>query len=150
MAVTSTEGTANGDKAWVLTTNDPIVLGTTALVFAQLGGSGTPYVAGAGLTESPAFTFNVGAGTGIIVNANDVAIDTSIVLRSFTVDVGNASATSFVVNHGLNNAHPLTMIENNSTKALETANVVDTDANNVTVTFNTAPGTNAFKVIVHG
>jgi hypothetical protein len=31
----ATEGTANGDKGWVLTTNDPITLNTTALVFSQ-------------------------------------------------------------------------------------------------------------------
>jgi hypothetical protein len=32
--VISTEGTANGDKAWLLTTNDPITVDTTALVFS--------------------------------------------------------------------------------------------------------------------
>jgi len=31
------EGTANGDSVWMLTTNDPIVVGTTGLVFAKLG-----------------------------------------------------------------------------------------------------------------
>jgi phage-related tail fiber protein len=30
------EGTANGDKSFVLTTNDPITLGTTALTFIEL------------------------------------------------------------------------------------------------------------------
>jgi len=35
-----TEGTSNGDKGFVLTTNDPITLGTTALVFAQFSGGG--------------------------------------------------------------------------------------------------------------
>jgi phage-related tail fiber protein len=33
-----TEGTVNGDTLWLLTTNDPIVVGTTALVFVSLGG----------------------------------------------------------------------------------------------------------------
>lgn len=35
----ATEGTANGDKAWELTTNDPITLGTTVLVFQQFAGA---------------------------------------------------------------------------------------------------------------
>ena len=35
-----TEGTANGDSGWVLTTNDTITLGTTGLVFAQFSGAG--------------------------------------------------------------------------------------------------------------
>ncbi len=34
-----TEGTANGDKAFELTTNDPIVLGTTPLTFQQFAGA---------------------------------------------------------------------------------------------------------------
>jgi hypothetical protein len=34
------EGTANGDKSFVLTTNNPITIGTTALVFASVGGGG--------------------------------------------------------------------------------------------------------------
>ena len=150
LAVTSTEGTTNGDRAWVLTTNDPIVVGTTALVFTQLGGSGSSYTAGAGLTESPAFTFNVGQGIGIIVNADDVAVDPAVVLRKYSVDFGNGSSTAFVINHALNNANAMTIIKNNSTSAIETANVVNTDANNVTITFNTAPSSNAFKAIVHG
>ena len=35
-----TEGTANADTMWVLTTNDPITLDTTGLTFAQFGASG--------------------------------------------------------------------------------------------------------------
>jgi hypothetical protein len=43
------EGTTNGDTGWVLTTNEPITVGTTALVFTQFSGAGT-YTAGDGLT----------------------------------------------------------------------------------------------------
>lgn len=32
-----TEGTTNGDILWILSTNDPIVIGTTTLVFASVG-----------------------------------------------------------------------------------------------------------------
>lgn len=37
-----TEGTANADSGWVLSANDPITLGTTALTFAQFSGGGVP------------------------------------------------------------------------------------------------------------
>jgi hypothetical protein len=40
MVVAVTEGTENGDKLFLLTTNDPITLGTTALSFTAIGGSG--------------------------------------------------------------------------------------------------------------
>lgn len=73
IAVTVTEGTANGDKVFIQTA-DPAVVGTDGLTFTQLGGAGSTYTAGSGLTESPAGTFNVGAGNGITVNADDVAL----------------------------------------------------------------------------
>ena len=40
MFVPVTEGTTNGDTCWLLTTNDAITLGTTALTFTQFGGGG--------------------------------------------------------------------------------------------------------------
>lgn len=58
------EGTTNGDSAWVLTTDDPITLGTTALVFTQFSGAGQ-ITAGAALTK-----------TG---NTLDVAVDNSTI-----------------------------------------------------------------------
>jgi len=57
MAMFVEEGTENADSAWVLTTNDPITLGVTALVFTIFASPGL-YSAGTGLTESPARTFN--------------------------------------------------------------------------------------------
>jgi len=45
------EGTTNADSGWVLTTNDSITLGTTALAFAQFSGAGQ-ITAGSGLTKS--------------------------------------------------------------------------------------------------
>ena len=46
-----TEGTANGDNGFVLTTNDPITLDTTNLTFAQFSGAGQ-IVAGDALSKS--------------------------------------------------------------------------------------------------
>jgi hypothetical protein len=62
------EGTTNADSGWVLTTNDTITLGTTALAFAQFSGAG-----------------NITAGAGMVKNGN-------------TLDVGTASSDRIVVN----------------------------------------------------
>lgn len=57
IAMFVSEGTANGDKSFVLTTNAPITLGTTSLTFSQMTGGGTGEVNTAS---------NVGAaGTGV-------------------------------------------------------------------------------------
>lgn len=42
LAVFVAEGTTNADTCWVLTTNDTITLGSTALVFTQFGTGSTP------------------------------------------------------------------------------------------------------------
>jgi hypothetical protein len=57
MFVFVSEGTVNGDDGYVLTTNDPITLGSTVLTFTQFSGAGT-YTAsnGVSLTGSN-FTF---------------------------------------------------------------------------------------------
>lgn len=72
LAVWVNEGTANGDTGWVLTTNDAITLGTTALVFTQFSGLGQ-VTAGSGLTKT-GNTLNVGQGAGITVNADNVMV----------------------------------------------------------------------------
>ncbi|MEU8272605.1 hypothetical protein AB0B89_36330 [Sphaerisporangium sp. NPDC049002] len=74
MTMSVTEGTVNDDRTYILTTNAPIVLGTTVLSFTQMGGGGASYTAGAGLTESPAGTFNVAAGQGLEISAGAVRV----------------------------------------------------------------------------
>ena len=66
------EGTVNADTGWVLTTNSTITLGTTSLAFTQFSGAGQ-VMAGAGLTRT-GNTLDIGAGTGIQINADDVAL----------------------------------------------------------------------------
>ena len=53
-----TAGTTQANTSWVQQTPLPITVGTTAIVFAQFGAPLT-YSAGTGLTESPAYTFNI-------------------------------------------------------------------------------------------
>jgi hypothetical protein len=74
-AVFVSEGTANADTAWVQTTNAPITVGTTNIVWVQFAGGGA-VTAGAGLTQT-GNTLNVGAGTGIAVAADSVALDSA-------------------------------------------------------------------------
>lgn len=62
MVVPITEGTANGDKAFILTTNNPITLNTTALVFSSLPGSvssSTPTIFESDIGNGSATTFAI-------------------------------------------------------------------------------------------
>jgi len=82
-----TEGTANADSGWVLTTNDTITLGTTGLAFAQFSGAGQ-VTAGAGLTKT-GNTIDVG-GTAdrITINSDTVDIASTYVGQASIVTLG--------------------------------------------------------------
>lgn len=71
------EGTVNADSGWILTTNAPITLGTTALVFAQFSGAGQ-IVAGDGMTKT-GNTLNVvtASASRIVVNPDSIDLATS-------------------------------------------------------------------------
>lgn len=92
------EGTTHADSGWVLTTDDPITLGTTALNFAQFSGTGA-ITAGDGLTQAGS-TFNVGAGTGISVDATTVNISATYAGQTSITTVGT-------VTNGTWNASPV-------------------------------------------
>jgi hypothetical protein len=73
-----TGGTANINTAWVQQTAPPITIGTTAIVFQQFAAPIT-YTAGTGLSESPAYTFNIAnVGTaGTYGSASSVPVFTT-------------------------------------------------------------------------
>lgn len=151
MAVTVTEGTVNDNRVYMLTTNDPITLGTTALAFSQLGGSSAVYVAGNGLTESPAGTFNVGAGTGISVTADAVAVDTAVVARKFAANVGDGTATAITVTHNFGTRDVTVQVYATAGSFdQQLADITLPTINTATITFATAPAAGAFRVVATG
>jgi hypothetical protein len=107
-------------------------------------------MAGAGLTEASQ-VLAVGAGTGITVNANDVAIDTSVVVRKYAASFGNGSATTFNLTHGLGTQDLTVTIKRVSTGEIVLADVVLPPAGStIDITFAVAPTTNEFRCVAHG
>lgn len=144
------EGTTLADTAWTLTNNGVITLGTTALTWAQVGGGAT-YTAGNGINiSSNIITAVVKGSGGLLVDGTGLYVDTSIVSRKYAANIGNGSNTSLTVNHNLGTRDVDVTIYNASTYELIYADVVFTDTNNVTVTFATAPASNAYRVVVTG
>jgi hypothetical protein len=150
-AVYVTEGTVAGDTMWVLTTDDPIVVDTTSLAFAQFGGGSPPYTAGNGITiSSNVVTVVPASGGGIAVGAGGVAVDRTRVPNIYAADIGNGSSTAITVNHALNTADTVVCLYDKATKAEVEVDVVHTDVNNLTLNFAVAPATAAYRVVVHG
>jgi hypothetical protein len=66
----------------------------------------------------------------------------------YAANIGNGSATSYAVTHGLGTVDVIVMLKDNSTLEEVFADVVITDANTVTVSFAVAPALNAYRVII--
>jgi hypothetical protein len=118
LAVTVTQGTANGDKTFVLTTNDPITVGTTALSFSQLGGAGggSGDVVGPssatdnGLVRMDGTTGKLIQSSGVTLNDDDklklkgVHTDIVALTDGATITIDGNSGNKFAVTLGGNRA----------------------------------------------
>lgn len=157
-AVWVQEGTVNGDTAWVNTTNAPITLNTTGLVFTQFNGIAA-LTAGAGLTKTgntvdavAASSFGTGGpGGGLVVAANDIAVDKDVVVRKFSVDVGDNSSTSITVTHNLGTKDVTAQVYDLSTPFAQVeCDVRHATTNTLTLVFAVAPTTAQYRCVVHG
>ena len=133
MAVMVTEGTLNADSQWRLTTNDPITIGTTALAFAQIG-AGSSYTGGAGIS----------------VSGNTISVDTAVVVRKFAQNIGDGSATSIAVTHGLSTLDVQVQVYEVATGDTIECDVKRNSTSQVTLGFAVAPASNSLRVVVQG
>jgi phage-related tail fiber protein len=75
MAMFVSEGTTNGNTQWMLSTDDAIVLGTTALTFTQVGASGgSGTVTSVSVASANGFAGSVASST----STPDITISTSV------------------------------------------------------------------------
>ena len=88
-------GTANANTSWVQQTPLPITVGTTGITFVQFGAPLT-YTAGTGLTESPAYTFNI-ANTGVTAASYGTASSVPTLSINAQGQVTSASNTSIAI-----------------------------------------------------
>jgi hypothetical protein len=151
-ALSVAEGSVNGDKTYVLVTDGPITLDTTALTFSLMnGGSGTTYTAGNGISVSGGVvSVNTGVGGGLIAAAGGLSVDTSLIVRKYAANVGDGTSTTITVNHNLGTRDvDVTLYLNGGTYETVYAEVQRPDVNNVALVFGSAPASAAYRVVVH-
>ena len=127
------EGTSQGNNVWSMTTDGPITLGTTALVWAQIGG-GTSYT----------------AGTGISVSAGVIAIDTTVTARKVAATIGDGSSSTLTVTHNLNTQDITVSVRDASSSVGVLCDWTANGVNTVQLTFGTAPTSGQYRVVVTG
>jgi hypothetical protein len=93
----------------------------------------------------------VGAGNGISVLTNTVAIDSAVVVSKYNASVGDGAATSYTVTHNLGTRDvQVTVYDNSSPYAEVMCDVQHSTTNTITVLFSVAPTTNQYRVVVQG
>ncbi len=127
------EGTTLGNTVWVLTTDGPITLATTALTFTQTNG-GTSYT----------------AGTGISISGGVVSIDTAVTARKVSAAIGDGSSTTLTVTHNLNTQDVVVSVYDAATRTGVICDWVANGVNTVQLTFGTAPTSGQYRVTVVG
>jgi hypothetical protein len=93
----------------------------------------------------------VGAGLGISVLTNTVAIDTAVVVRKYGADVGDGAATSYTITHNLGTRDvQVTVYDNSGSYAEVICDVNHATTNTITLLFSVAPTSNQYRVVVQG
>lgn len=132
-AVFVSEGTTLGNQVWLMTTDAPVTLGTTALAFAQVGG-------GASYT----------AGTGISISGGVIAIDTAVTARKASATIGDGTATTITVTHNLGTQDVAVSVRDAASNAGVLCDWVANGSNTVQLTFATAPTTGQYRATITG
>jgi hypothetical protein len=142
--VTVQQGTAGADTVWTQTTNAPTV-GSSNLVWAQVGAGSGVGIAGNGLTLTGS-TFDVGAGNGISVAADSVAVDSSVVVRKYAADCA-ATTNPQTFTHGLGSNDLTVAVWETATSALVYPDVTK-GSGTVIVDWGSAPAAGDYRVVV--
>lgn len=81
------EGVTQGNTGWLVITNNPITVGTTALAFTQFSAAGT-YLGGAGLVKTGTTFDVVGTANRITANADSIDIASTYVGQTSLTTLG--------------------------------------------------------------
>lgn len=127
------QGSVNADKSFTQTANDPTV-GTTTLVWAQVGGSGgTTYTNGAGIT----------------ISGSTISVDPAIVARKYATNSVVATAgTATTYTHNLGTLDVDVNVVEVSSGQQVFMDAIATSANTITLTSGAAVAAGQYRVIV--
>jgi hypothetical protein len=163
---TPTAGTKKGDY-WYVTvagTTGGVAFNVGDVIIAEIDNASTTNAADwiqlevnrDQATESVLGVSRIATQTETNTGTNDTAYITPLKLVTYlnnavggyAANVGNASATSFALTHNLGTRDVTVLIYDNATYEQVYADVVMTSTSVVTVSFATAPASNAYRVVI--
>ena len=131
LATTFVSEGGQGNSGWTMTTDAPIVVDTTALVFTQTSGN-------------QLYT----AGNGIVISTGVISVDTAVTARKASATIGDGAATTITFTHSLNTQDIAVSVKEVSTNAGVIVDWVANGVNTVQLTFGVAPTTGQYRVTV--
>jgi hypothetical protein len=149
-AVFVREGTANADSAWVCSVDTAITIGSTNITFVQFSTSGGVQAATTSVAGITRYATLAEAEDGSVSTAalTPASVANFGVVQEFTI--GDGSATSIAVTHNRGSKAVITQVRQASNDEVVECEIVNTSTSVVTLTFGTAPASNAIKVVVIG
>lgn len=144
------QGTVNADTGWVCTSDQGGTLGTTNVTWTQFSGA-AQIGAGAGLTKT-GNTIDVGQGSGIVVAADTIAIDTTVPRYYSSATHAAAASWSYTqATHGCRASRGLIVqCQIEATGAVVIPDIVVAANGDVTVTFAASQSANSIRTTVIG
>jgi hypothetical protein len=145
------QGTTQADTGWVSIADVGGTLGTTSIVWTQFSSAGSA-IAGSGLTKT-GNTIDVGAGSGITVQADTVSIDSAIIPKYFSsaTHAAAASWTYTQATHGCRASRGLVvMCVVEATGAQIIPDVTIAANGDVTITFAASQTANTIRTTIIG
>ena len=128
------EGSINGDKSFSIISDTPITVGSTAMQWGVTGGSTVAYA----------------AGLGVLLSSGVISADLAIMTRKYSQTIGDASASTFIVTHGLNTKDIVTSLRLTATDEVAEADVFATSLTTATFIFAAPPATGGVRVTILG
>jgi len=157
LAVGSGDGiTINADDVALASSTGGAGLTFTSGVLAVGAGDGITVnaddVALASSTAGHGITFTSGvlSVTGLAVSASGLTTSTPTTARIASDTIGDGSATAFVITHNMGTRDVIIQVYDAASYDTVIADVVRTSTDTATVTFSTAPASNAYVAIVTG
>lgn len=155
-AIPVEEGTVNGDAVFILTNNGAVTVGTTALTFTRLGGSGVSYTAGTngGLTLSgSAFSILLDTGSGLALGAGGIKVDPTQfaalgITRKYAVN--SPTGTTPTITHNLGTLDVTVAVFEISGGAEVECDIIHATTNTLTLGFAVAATSGQYRVVVTG
>lgn len=144
------EGTLGQKQQWIVNNATQPVIGTDNIVIVQFGAT-TVYSASNGVTlVGSDFRAVAAASGGISVGAGGISVDTAIVARKFSTDIGDGATTTLTVTHNLGTRDVVVSVRDNTTHEIVWATPIATSTNALTLTFLQAPTASQYRVTVTG